>query len=152
MTEDEMVGWHHRHNAHGFVWTPGVGDGQVGLVCCGSWGRKESDTTERLNWTELRRKLLYTQEVQSSALWQSRKVEWVWWGGCWTEISSLSDIFTFFWLHMQSKDRSKACGQSDPRRSLGSVLVHHYSQIIIWGLLKRIKYHFYKLKWPMVSD
>ena len=51
-TEDEMVGWHHWHNGHGFGWTPGVGDGQGGLVCCGSWGRKESDTTE-LNWTEL---------------------------------------------------------------------------------------------------
>ena len=46
-----MVGWHHRLNGHGFGWTPGVGDGQGGLVCCGSWGRKESDTTERLNWT-----------------------------------------------------------------------------------------------------
>ena len=52
MTEDEMVGWHHRLNGHGFGWTPGVGDEQGGLVCCGSWGRKDSDTTERLNWTE----------------------------------------------------------------------------------------------------
>ena len=50
-TEDEMVGWHHRHNGHGFGWALGVGDGQEGLACCGSWGRKESDTTERLNWT-----------------------------------------------------------------------------------------------------
>ena len=49
MTEDEMVGWHHGHNGHGFGWTPGVGDGQGGLVCCGLWGRKESDKTERLN-------------------------------------------------------------------------------------------------------
>ena len=46
MTEDEMVGWHHRLNAHGFGWTLGVGDGLGGLVCCGSWGCKESDTTE----------------------------------------------------------------------------------------------------------
>ena len=52
-TEDEMVGWHHRLNRHGFGWTPAVGDGQGGLVCCGSWGCRESDTTERLNWTEL---------------------------------------------------------------------------------------------------
>ena len=51
-TEDEMVVWHHRHNEHGFGWTLGVGDGQGGLVSCGSWGRKESDTTEGLNWTE----------------------------------------------------------------------------------------------------
>ena len=53
MTEDEMVGWHHWLDGHGFGWTPGVGDGQGGLACCGSWGCKESDTTERLNWTEL---------------------------------------------------------------------------------------------------
>ena len=51
--QDEMVGWHHRLNRHGFGWTLGVGDGQGGLVCCGSWGRKESDMTERLNWTEV---------------------------------------------------------------------------------------------------
>ena len=52
-TEDEMVGWHHWLNGHGFGWTLGVGDGQGGLACCGSWGCKESDTPERLNWTEL---------------------------------------------------------------------------------------------------
>ena len=51
-TEDEMVGWHHRHSGHGFGWTPGVGDGQGGLACCSSWGHKESDTTEQLNWTD----------------------------------------------------------------------------------------------------
>ena len=49
--EDEMVGWHHQLNGHGFGWTPGVGGGQGGLVCCSSWGRKESDTSEQLNWT-----------------------------------------------------------------------------------------------------
>ena len=65
-TEDEMAGWHHRLDGPEFEWTPGVGDGQGGLVCCDSWGRdgqgglvccdswgrKESYTTERLNWTE----------------------------------------------------------------------------------------------------
>ena len=49
MTEDEMVGWHRRLNGHQFGLTPRVGDGQGGLACCGSWGRKESDTTEQLN-------------------------------------------------------------------------------------------------------
>ena len=44
MKEDEMVGWHHQLNGHGSGWTPGVGDGQGGLACCGSWGHKELDT------------------------------------------------------------------------------------------------------------
>ena len=48
-TEDEMVGCHHWLNGHGFGWTLGVGDGQGGLVCCSSWDRKESNTTEWLN-------------------------------------------------------------------------------------------------------
>ena len=51
-TEDEVVGWHHQLDGHEFGWTMGVGDGQGGLACCSSWGHKESDTTERLNWTE----------------------------------------------------------------------------------------------------
>ena len=49
MTEDEMVGWHHRLNGHEFGWTLGDGDGQGGLVRYDSWGHKESDMTERLN-------------------------------------------------------------------------------------------------------
>ena len=49
-TEDEMAGWHHRLDGHGFGWTLGVGDGQGGLACCGSRGCKESDTTKQLNW------------------------------------------------------------------------------------------------------
>ena len=53
MTEDEMIGWHHWLNGHGFGWTPGVGDGQGGLVCCGSWGHKELDMTEQLNWMDI---------------------------------------------------------------------------------------------------
>ena len=51
-TEDEMAGWHHRLDGRECEWTPGVGDGQGGLVCCDSWGHKESDTTEHLNWTQ----------------------------------------------------------------------------------------------------
>ena len=57
-TEDEMAGWHHRLDGQESEWTPGVGDGQGGLVCCGSWGHKESDMTEWLKWTELRRSKL----------------------------------------------------------------------------------------------
>ena len=52
-TEDEMAGWHHWLYGHEFEWTLRVGDGQGGLVCCNSWGLKESDITERLKWTEV---------------------------------------------------------------------------------------------------
>ena len=54
-TEDEMAGWHHWLDGRESEWTPGVGDGQGGLACCDSRGRKELDTTEQLNWTELKR-------------------------------------------------------------------------------------------------
>ena len=53
-TEDEMAGWHHRLDGCEFERTLGVGDGQGGLECCDTWGCKESDTTERLKWTEKR--------------------------------------------------------------------------------------------------
>ena len=52
-TEDEMAGWHHWLNGHEFEQAPEIGDGQGSLACCSAWGRKELDTTEWLNWTEL---------------------------------------------------------------------------------------------------
>ena len=52
MTEDAMVGCHHRLNGRGFGWTPAVGDGQGGLACYSPWGRRELDMTEQLNWTD----------------------------------------------------------------------------------------------------
>ena len=56
MTEDEMAGWHHWLDGHEFEWTPEVGDGQGGLVCCDSWGRRvRHDWANELNWTELMR-------------------------------------------------------------------------------------------------
>ena len=65
-TEDEMVGWHHQLEGHEFEQAPGVGDGQGSLACCSPRGRKESDTTERLNWTEL-------NEIFCSFSYQVRK-------------------------------------------------------------------------------
>ena len=53
MTEDEMVGWHHRLDGHEFGWTPGVGGGQGGLACCSSWGGVAKSQTRLSNWTEL---------------------------------------------------------------------------------------------------
>ena len=52
-TKDEMVGQHHQFNGHEFEQAPGDGEGQGGLACCCPWGCKESDMTERVNWTEL---------------------------------------------------------------------------------------------------
>ena len=62
--------WHHRLNGHGFGWTLEVGDGQGGLACCGSWGHKESDMTEWLNWTEenISKQLLLRIERRVSSL------------------------------------------------------------------------------------
>ena len=70
-TDDEMTGWHHRLNGHEFEWTPRVVDGQGGLVCCDSWGCKELDTTERLNWTEL----MYVYIIKCIVLfWTNRSI------------------------------------------------------------------------------
>ena len=54
MTENEMVGWHHWQDGSEFELAPGVGDGQGSLACCSPWGHKESDMTERLNWSDRR--------------------------------------------------------------------------------------------------
>ena len=64
-TGDEMVGWHHCLNGHEFGWTPGAGDGQGGLACCDSWGRKELNTTEWLNWTEARYRCGFSKSIYS---------------------------------------------------------------------------------------
>ena len=62
-----MVGWHHRLSGHEFEQTPGVGDGQGSLVCYSPWGRKESDTTERLNNNKSRtRDSLYSCSGESN--------------------------------------------------------------------------------------
>ena len=65
-TEDEMVECHHQLNGHEFEKTPGVGDGQGGLVCCSPWGCKESDMTEQLNWTELNWMFIWIAKWTSS--------------------------------------------------------------------------------------
>ena len=69
-TEDEVAGWHHRLDGHEFEWTLGVGDGQGGLVCCDSRGRKELDTSERLNWTDGVKLHAFTE--QSKEKWKNR--------------------------------------------------------------------------------
>ena len=66
--EDEIAGWLHRLDGHEFGQTPGTGDGQEGLACWDSWGCKESDTTERLNWIELNWKLLSSPLVKKTVM------------------------------------------------------------------------------------
>ena len=85
--EDEMVGWHHQLNGHGFGWTLGVGDGQGSLACCSSWGHKELDTTEQLNWTELN-SLLYDPTLTSiHDQWKNHSFDYM--GICqWSDSSS----------------------------------------------------------------
>ena len=85
MTEDEMAGWHHWLDGHWSEWTLGVGDGQGGLACCDSWGRKESDTTERLIWSDL-----------TLELWH--------WGLSW-----LHDSYGFFWIYWLWGLRNSIC-------------------------------------------
>ena len=78
MTENEMVEWHHWLNGHEFGQTLGVGDGRGGLSCCSPWGRKESDMTEWLQWTELMQ-CLYVMNpiiVQYTLFLKSYFVEW----------------------------------------------------------------------------
>ena len=82
MTEDEMVGWHHRLNGHRFGQTLGVGDGQGGLASRSPWGRKESDMTERLNstevnWTHTSMHTIFTEAVHThSHLFTHHRLQW----------------------------------------------------------------------------
>ena len=73
-TEDEIAGWHHQLDGHEFEWTLGVGDGQGGLACCDSWGREESDTTERLNWTETYIWKIYIIFTIFSSSWEGQLI------------------------------------------------------------------------------
>ena len=99
MTEDEMVGWHHQFDGCEFEWTPGVGDGQGGLACCSSWGRKESDMTEQLNRTELMGLLWWLSVKESACQCKSlgfdpwvRKIPWRRkWQPTWVFLSENSD-------------------------------------------------------------
>ena len=108
--EDEMAGWHHWLDGRGFGWTPGVGNGQGGLACCDSWGHKQSDTTERLNWTELKE---FVRNTRSQARSQ------IYWIRTWVEkqISSVAIckllrktvLLNIPLIHWFSQDWSRAC-------------------------------------------
>ena len=84
-TKDEMAGWHHWLDGRESGWTPGVGDGQGGLACCDSLGRKEPDMTERLNWTELNWTIYCKSNSQVALVVKNlpaMRETWVW-SLCW---------------------------------------------------------------------
>ena len=93
-TEDEMAGWHHRLDGHESEWTPGVGDGQRHLACFDSWGCKESDTTELLNWTELKDGNRQTKNAKNA---QSRGIF------CW-EAEYLHGLKVYSQRHLIAKE------------------------------------------------
>ena len=88
------AGWHHRLDGHEFEKIPGAGDEQGGLTCCDSWGRKELDTAERLNWTELRYWVRWKEGDGTESRWgrvvvvaNDRTVMW-----CWTWVANVGQI------------------------------------------------------------
>ena len=96
-TEDEMVEWHYQLNGHGFGWTPGVDYGQGGVACCGSRGHKESDMTERLNWTELKRRESFSR-IEVISLLPIFTPTLLNPHPCYLEFSSFSKVRLSFWL------------------------------------------------------
>ena len=88
-TEDEMVGWHHWLDGQEFEQAPGAGNGHRSLACCSPWGRKESDKTEGLNWTELN----WCRESMRRCIFCSSEVKWHL-----TSSSLFSLMMSFHWL------------------------------------------------------
>ena len=90
--EDEMAGWHHRLNGHEFEWTPGVGDGQGGLVCCNSWGhRVRHDWATELNWTFLgTRKSLWLRDGQKYSHHSASNIDFFQCQLSYTEVASIN--------------------------------------------------------------
>ena len=140
MTEDEMVGWHHWHNGHEFEHALGVGDEQGSLTCCSP---KESDTTERLNWTELIYVSFYPSKINTHS-WLNKwlptcldhRLYCVWVGG-----STKQSISPAVPTPVYQQEMSYAG------------LIFHYSLELNWGLNKwfYLLIGFFILCWDYVS-
>ena len=105
MTEDEMVGWHHRLDGHEFEWTPAVGDGQGGLVCCSPWGLKELNMFEQLNNNKMTKYVKFSSDSpKEEKVWEAGKIilayvdnDWSCWNVCEIHYVILS-IFIYIWI------------------------------------------------------
>ena len=130
-TENEMSGWHHWLDERESEWTPGAGDGQGGPACCDSWGCKESDMTERLNWTELKGDQSWVfigrsdVEAESPILWPPNVKSWLIWkdpdaGKDWgQEEKGTTEDEMVGWHHpLNGHEFVQALGVGDGQRSL----------------------------------
>ena len=105
VTEDEMVGWHHRLDGHEFEWTPAVGDGQGGLVCCSPWGLKELNMFEQLNNNKMTKYVKFSSDnPKEEKVWEAGKIilplvdnDWSCWNVCEIHYVILS-IFIYIWI------------------------------------------------------
>ena len=99
MTEDKMVGWHHRLNGHEFEQALGTGDRQGGLACCSPWGCKESDRTEWLNWTVYTVIWSHNQLQLPTDLRLFNQLYLPLWPWSWTELESRPNATTgWLWI------------------------------------------------------
>ena len=145
-TEDEMAGWHHWLNGCESQWTPGVDDGHGGLECCDSWGRKESDMTEWLIWSDRYPTCMYVWSVMFNFLWsyglQPTRLLCPWdspgknievgfipssrgssWPRKWTYISCVSDIASRFFTHWATWEAQICYAATDHWNTLSSSFV-----------------------------
>ena len=119
MTEDEMVGWHHRLNGHEFEQALGVGYGQGGLACYSPWGHKESDTTEPLNWTDLLDTFTHFNPILLQIHFEKQPLVWAVWA---LPVSPL-ELGTSYIIHMLLPTHSTPTDFSGPVSSSHSSLL-----------------------------
>ena len=164
-TEDEMSGWHHWLDRCESEWTPGVDDGQGGLACWDSWGRKESDTTERLNWSELmarwKRGLIWVFVWQLYLSFSCH--QYIWYSGYTPEDSKNkrkvmlllnSDIGTVHFIVVQrycTFNKLKVCGSPHSSNSIFPICVF-VSILVICAVFQSFSLLLHGDLWSVVFD
>ena len=141
-----MAGWHHWLDGHEFEWTLGVGDGQGGLVCYDSWGRKESDTTEQLNWTNMLNGssyLLFDKLISQSP--SVITIKWPKWRLQGLQMMYLCYIFSFpfsfpFGWHLKLPKHSLVIKSN-------KLTVHYFFFLLHWSVLFSINDYPHWMNW-----